>query len=816
MPKINLTCVRSRLWRTALLSYALALPVLAQVPIETHNSRPVVAAQVLVRFRSATAAAIASARALADADQIIPLSASANIHLIHSRSKNVAGLLTALAAQSDVVYVEPDYILHAVATPNDPYFSALWGLKNTATPGADISATSAWDVSTGSAANVVGVIDTGIDYAHADLAANVWSASAAFSVSIGGSPITCPAGSHGFNAITNSCDPKDDHNHGTHVSGTIGAVGNNATGVAGVNWTTRVMGLKFLSSAGSGSTSDAIKAIEFAIQAKAVLGSAANVRVLSNSWGGDGFSSALLDEINKANTNDMLFVVAAGNNGTNNDVTPFYPASYNAPNIFAVAATDSTDALASFSNYGAATVHLGAPGVNIYSTVIGGYNYFSGTSMATPHVSGAAMLLLSACSLNTAALRNLILSNVDPIPALSGKTVTGGRLNVNRAIRACASAPTYTLSASPASVSPGATIYVAWTAPPGHSAYDWIALYPTGSSNSAYGWWQYTGAATSGNFAVPAPANTGSYEFRYLLNNGYTDAARSGTVSVTGPVGPAISGVAATVITASSATISWNTDVVSDSQVDYGTVLPYALSSPLSSTLVIAHSVALSGLSPSTTYHYRVKSRNSAGVLTTSGDFTFTTAAAAATYSLSASPAGVSAGATVTVSWTAPAGSSLYDWVALYPTGSPNNAFLAWQYTGGATSGSFAVSAPANPGTYEFRYLLNNGYTDVVRSNIVTVGSASYTVTAAPGSLPHGSTITVNWTAPSGHSAYDWIGLYLTGTANTQYVWWTYTGGALSGTLLVTAPATAGSYEFRYLLNNGFTDAAKSNPVTVQ
>jgi subtilisin family serine protease len=663
---------------------------------------------------------------------------------------------------------------------------------------------------------VVGVIDTGIDYTHPDLAANAWSAPAAFSVSIGGATITCPAGSHGFNAIINSCDPKDDHNHGTHVSGTIGAVGNNATGVVGVNWTTRIMGLKFLNSAGSGSTSDAIKAIEFAIQAKAVLGSAASVRVLSNSWGGDTFSSALLDEINKANTNDMLFVVAAGNNSVNNDVTPSYPASYNAPNILTVAATDSTDALASFSNYGPATVHLGAPGVNIYSTIIGSYAYLSGTSMATPHVSGAAMLLLSACSQNTAALKNLIMSNVDLLPALSGKTVTGGRLNVNRAIRACASAPTYTLSASPTSVSPGGTISVAWTAPAGHSPYDWIALYPTGSPNNAYVWWQYATTATSGNFAVTAPTTTGSYEFRYLLNNGYTDAARSGTVLVTGPVGPVISGVSATLITASSATISWNTDVVSDSQVDYGTILPYALSSPLNSTPVIAHNVALSGLSPSTTYHYRVKSRNSAGALTTSGDFTFTTAAGAATYSLSATPASVTAGAPVTVSWTAPAGSSLYDWIALYPTGSPNNAFVTWQYTGGATSGSFVVSAPTNSGTYEFRYLLNNGYTDVVRSNIVTVGSSSYTVTATPGVLPHGATITVNWTAPSGHSVYDWIGLYLTGTANTQYVWWSYTSGGLSGTLLVTAPATAGNYEFRYLLNNGFTDAAKSNPVTVQ
>jgi subtilisin family serine protease len=227
----------------------------------------------------------------------------------------------------------------------------------------------------------------------------------------------------GYNAINRSCDPKDDHYHGTHVSGTIAATGNNGIGVSGVNWTTRIMGLKFLDSSGSGSTSNAIDAIEFAIQVKARFAGAptpVNVRVLSNSWGGDGFAQALLDEINKANTNDMLFVAAAGNSGANIDSAPQYPASFSAPNMISVAATSIDDSLASFSNWGQARVHLGAPGVNIISTIPGGgYGNLSGTSMAAPHVAGAAMLLLSKCALTTSELKGTLLANVDAIAAAS-------------------------------------------------------------------------------------------------------------------------------------------------------------------------------------------------------------------------------------------------------------------------------------------------------------------------------------------------------------------------------------------------------------
>src|SRR3989449_11253996 len=215
------------------------------------------------------------------------------------------------------------------------------------------------------------------------------------------------------------------------------------------------MGSKFLDATGTGTTADAINAIEFVVQAKAAFAatSGANVRVLSNSWGGGAFSQALLDEINRANANDMLFVAAAGNSSSNNDVVPHYPSGFNAPNVVAVAATDNTDALPGFSNFGSTSVHLGAPGVDILSTTRNNtYSYFSGTSVATPHVSGAALLVLSKCALDTASLKTLLLNNVDPIPSLSGMTVTGGRLNVNKAHRACAAPanPDFALSATPA------------------------------------------------------------------------------------------------------------------------------------------------------------------------------------------------------------------------------------------------------------------------------------------------------------------------------------------------------------------------------
>jgi subtilisin family serine protease len=437
-----------------------AVRVGAQSRTTIVNGHEAAAGEALVRFR--TPPRPGDLEREADADRVEP-AGSQGARRVHSRSLDAVSLLKVLARRGDVLYAEPNYILRASVTPNDTYTGLLWGLVNTGqtiggqtgVAGADIAADQAWAITTGSRANVVGVVDTGIDYSHPDLAANVWSAPSSFSVTVGGATIACAAGTHGFNAIARTCNPMDDNNHGTHVSGTIGAQGNNGVGVAGVNWTASIMGLKFLDAVGNGTTADAINAIDFAVQVKQRFGSAANVRVLSNSWGGGSYSQALLDEINAAGANGMLFVAAAGNDGRNNDSTPSYPASYQAANLLAVAATDNRDALASFSNYGATSVELGAPGVYIASTVrSGGYAYMSGTSMATPHVSGAAALTLAACpSLTTAQLGSTLVAAVDPVASLAGKTSTGGRLNVYKALTSCAApaVPDYTIAVSPAS-----------------------------------------------------------------------------------------------------------------------------------------------------------------------------------------------------------------------------------------------------------------------------------------------------------------------------------------------------------------------------
>jgi subtilisin family serine protease len=583
--------------------------------VRTRTGAAAARGEALVRFRDAPTAALRRGpmAAYADADVSTTVGRRA-VHLFRSRTFDVDGLVNFLRTQPDVLYAEPNYALHAVATPNDQYFPLLWGLLNTGqtangtagVAGADIDATNAWDVSTGSRSVVVGVIDTGIDHTHPDLVANLWTAPAPFSVVVGGSTISCPAGSHGFNAITSACDPRDDHYHGTHVSGTIGAAGNNGIGVAGVNWTTSLIGAKFLDSTGNGFTDDAIRAIEFLIQTKATFASsdAANIRVLNNSWGGGQDSQALGDEIDLAGANEMLFVAAAGNNGTNNDVLPFYPAAYGSANLLSVAATDSRDGLASFSNYGAAGVDLAAPGVNIASTVPGGYAYLSGTSMAAPHVSGAAALVLSRCTLTTTALRDLLLNTVDALGSLAGFVSSSGRLNVDRALRSCA------VPAAPVGVTAtGADgrVALAWTAVSGATSYRVKRAGTTGGP--------YTTVATG--LATPGYTDTGltngvPYFYVVTAVNVAGEGAPSLQVTAipkaTKPVAP--TGLA--VKTADSlVTLTWSPTPGADGyRVKRSTVSggPYTIvASPATPTF------ADGAVTNGTTYYYRVTAVNGAG-----------------------------------------------------------------------------------------------------------------------------------------------------------------------------------------------------------
>jgi subtilisin family serine protease len=358
-----------------------------------------------------------------------------------------------LKSHQAIEYVEPDYQVSIARTPDDPRFDELWGLNNDGQTGgtadADIDAVEAWDISTGSRDVVVGVIDTGIDYSHSDLASNMWVNSS----EIPGDGIDNDGNGfiddvHGINAITDSGDPMDDEGHGTHVSGTIGASGGNGVGVVGVNHEVSLVGCKFLDAAGNGSTSDAIKCIDYMVSLK---NSGVNLRVLNNSWGGGGYSQALADAIASSEAADLLFVAAAGNDTIDNDVNPHYPSNYENASVLSVASTDQTDGISWFSHYGLTSVDMGAPGSAILSTTPGeSYASYSGTSMATPHVAGAAALVLSINpELSTQELKDLLMNSGDANAALQGVTVAGTRLNVNQALIDADPTPGFKISADP-------------------------------------------------------------------------------------------------------------------------------------------------------------------------------------------------------------------------------------------------------------------------------------------------------------------------------------------------------------------------------
>jgi thermitase len=320
--------------------------------------------------------------------------------------------------------------------PNDPMFNEQWALNNTGQNGgkqkADIDALKAWQKIKGSKKVVVAVLDSGVDYTHLDLVSNIWIR-----------PDNIPQYKddelgvindyNGFNSAENFADPMDENGHGTHCAGVIGAEGDNERGIAGINWQVEIMPLKFLGRGGFGSTKDAIEAINYAIDRKQ---KGVNVRVISASWGSTAYSKALEDAIRAAGEAGILFVAAAGNNSTDNDKRPHYPSNYNLPNVISVAALDRNDNLASFSNFGAKTVHIAAPGKDILSTWLkDGFREASGTSMATPQVSGvAALIVANEPNISVEKLRERLLKSVDKIDALSGKVESGGRLNAAKAL----------------------------------------------------------------------------------------------------------------------------------------------------------------------------------------------------------------------------------------------------------------------------------------------------------------------------------------------------------------------------------------------
>ena len=411
-----------------------ALVVFGVVPAPARAFAPHVAGEILVRFEPHIEAAAREATLHGVSVDRIEALGSTGVFCVHLAGISTATAVAQLAARPGVAYVEPNFVLavepvEPAAIPNDPMFAQQWALDNTGqtggTPGADVDAVRAWDLATGNDGVVVALIDTGLDFAHPDLAPQAWT-----------NPGEIPANGidddangfiddvRGWDFVNGDADPADDQGHGTFLAGSMGAVGNNAVGITGVAWTLRIAPVKSLNASGSGTTAQAILAVDYATRIGA--------DVILAGWGGGAFSQALHDVIAAAGVAGIPFVTPAGASGGNIDVSPVYPASYALANVLAVAATDANDGLASFSSWGPMTVDLGAPGVGIVTTVLGGsYATISGTATAAAHVAGGLALLADRFpSLDGAAAVEHLVAHVDVVPALVGRVRSDGRLNV--------------------------------------------------------------------------------------------------------------------------------------------------------------------------------------------------------------------------------------------------------------------------------------------------------------------------------------------------------------------------------------------------
>ena len=407
---------------------------------EVLSRREMVASHFLVQLREDRAEAELAAQAAALGAAVRPHPSRRGLYFLelpdvdlHDYSK----ILAAFEEDSSLVrYAEPDYIVRTFQTfPDDALFDQLWGMNNTGQSGgntdSDIDAPEGWAIRNDAATVIVAVIDTGVRYTHEDLAGNMWINPGETS----GNGVDDDSNGYvddvfGFNAINGSGNPIDNNEHGTHVAGTIGAVGNNGVGVAGVAWDVQLMALKFLSAGGSGSVGNAIECIDYGI--------AMGAHIMNNSWGGGGFSQALINTIEDARQAGILFVAAAGNDSSDLETNPTYPAAYSHDNLISVASMTRNESLSSFSNFGEVAADIAAPGSSILSCDFiadSAYQQLSGTSMATPHISGLlAVLKAEFPSEDYLTLINRLYGGGDTLSVYEGRMRTGRRANLHRAL----------------------------------------------------------------------------------------------------------------------------------------------------------------------------------------------------------------------------------------------------------------------------------------------------------------------------------------------------------------------------------------------
>ena len=432
---MSITRVVSRC--TAVVLFGLTCVAFAPARAQQPNAGAFVQGELIIQFRPGVGPAQRAAVRAAHNATVLREYATLRMERVSiPAAANALAVAQAFSARPEIEAAQPNFIREAVSTasPNDPYYVSgdMWGLTKIAAP-------AAWSAfGGGSDTVVVADIDTGVNYAHPDLAAHMWTNPG----EIPGNAVDDDQNGYvddvyGIDTVNNDSDPADDHGHGTHTSGTFGAVSDNGIGVAGVSPNVRILACKFISSRNTGSDADAIECFNYVV---GLTQRGVNIRVTSNSWGGERdafFPTALKNAIDAAGNAGIVNVFAAGNAGKNIDVTAFDPASFTSPSIVSVAASDSGDNRAGWSNYGATSVDLAAPGVDTLSAYGNGYAYMSGTSMATPHVAGVAALLLAHSPwLTVDEVKSSLLGGVDKLDQWNGVVAAGGRLNAYQTLTA--------------------------------------------------------------------------------------------------------------------------------------------------------------------------------------------------------------------------------------------------------------------------------------------------------------------------------------------------------------------------------------------